>query len=95
MALKTTARRMAPSGHGHEHISYLWWQDEAGNAGVYTRDEMVVYIERNGVNSVWCPDRNPQKTGAWVHVNSNGLAKYVQTVADNRWSDNLLSLPVK
>lgn len=47
----------------------------------------------NGNNSVWCPDRNPKLTGAWVHVHSNGRIKYVQTVADGRKTDNLLSLP--
>lgn len=91
MALKTVARRMA-GGSGHEHIAYLWWESD-GSSGVYTRDQMVAYVDKNGTNSVWCPDRNPSKTGAWVHTNSNGRVRYVQTVADGRWSDNLLSLP--
>lgn len=97
--IKCTARRMA-GGTGHEHISYLWWDrvDESGTvleSGCDTRENMVGYIERNGNNSVWCPDRNPLLTGAWVHVHSNGRIKYVQTVADNRRTDNLLSLPEK
>ena len=54
---------------------------------------MVAYIEANGNESVWCPDRNPQLKGAWVHVHSNGRIKYVQTVSDGRKTDNLLSLP--
>ena len=92
MALKTTARRMT-GGPRHEHISYLWWEDGNGNAGVYTRDQMVAYVDKNGKESVWCPDRDPNKKGAWVHTNSNGHVRYVQTVADHRWTDNLLSLP--
>lgn len=97
--LKCIAKRLS-GGHGHEHISYLWWakyQDGLATPeqGVWTRDEMVTYIERNGNNSVWCPDRNPNLTGAWVHVHSNGRIKYVQTVADNRKTDNLLFLPDK
>ncbi|MEK2602919.1 DUF3892 domain-containing protein [Burkholderia arboris] len=58
-----------------------------------TRDQMVAYIERQGNDSVWCPDRNPQRQGAWVHVSHNQRTKYVQTVADGRWTDNLLALP--
>lgn len=91
--LKCVARRMA-GGTGHEHISHLW-REGNGQSGVYTRAEMVAYIERAGANSVWCPDRNPALTGAWVHVHSNGSVKYVQTVADGRRTDNLLYLPLK
>ena len=87
-------------GPGYEHISYLWWDrvDATGKvseSGCSTREQMVSYIERAGNNAVWCPDRNPQVKGAWVHVHSNGYTKYVQTVADGRKTDNLLSLPLK
>lgn len=92
--LKCVARRMA-GGTGHEHISHLWWESDSGANGVYTREQMVAYIEANGNNSVWCPDKNPALQGAWVHVHSNGRIKYVQTVADGRKTDNLLSLPEK
>lgn len=95
--IKCTARRMA-GGPSHEHISHLWWDsvEESGKviqSGYSTREQMVAYIEKNGTTSVWCPDRNPQIKGAWVHVQNNGRIKYVQTVADNLKSDNLLSLP--
>ena len=97
--IKCTARRMA-GGAAHEHISHLWWDrvEQAGKvleSGVCTREEMVAFIEKNGNASVWCPDRNPQLTGSWVHVHSNGRINYVQTVADSRKTDNLLSLPQK
>lgn len=97
--IKCTARRMA-GGTGHEHISHLWWDQiddskKVVQSGVNTREEMVAFIEKNGNNSVWCPDRNPQIQGAWVHVHSNGRIKYVQTVADGRKTDNLLALPQK
>jgi len=94
--IKCIARRMA-GGSGHEHISDLKWQRvDGGNvqeSGQCTRQQMVEYIEKNGNESVWCPDRNPNLHGAWVHVHSNGHIKYVQTVADGRKTDNLLSLP--
>lgn len=92
--LKCVARRME-GGQGHEHIAYLWWVDDSGLNDVYTREQMVAHIEKNGNNSVWCPDKNPNAQGAWVHVHSNGRIKYVQTVADNRKTDNLLSLPLR
>jgi hypothetical protein len=95
--LKCVAKRMA-GGPGHDHISILWWVRyengiSIGAEGWSTREQMVDYIEQNGNYSVWCPDRNPQLTGAWVHVHSNGRIKYVQTLADGRKTDNLLSLP--
>ena len=97
--IKCTAKRMA-GGSGHEHISLLWWVRhdngvDVGSESYSTRDQMVEYIEKNGNNSVWCPDRNPNLQGAWVHVHSNGRIKYVQTVADGRKTDNLLALPDK
>jgi hypothetical protein len=94
MSLRCTARRME-GGSGHEHISYLWYVNDSGTEGVYSRDQMVAYIEQNGNNSVWCPDKNPNLKGAWVHVHNNGRIKYVQTVADGRKTDNLLSLPTR
>lgn len=92
MTLRTTARRMT-GGSSHEHIAYLWWQSENGNTGVFTREQMVAFVDANGTNSAWCPDRDPRKQGAWVHTNSNGRVRYVQTAADGRWTDNLLALP--
>jgi hypothetical protein len=97
--IKCTARRMA-GGRGHEHISQLWWsQVDASNtvisSGVNTREEMVAFIEKYGNTSVWCPDTTSSSVWAWVHVHSNGHIKYLQTVADNRKTDNLLSLPEK
>lgn len=99
ITLKCVARRME-GGHGHEHIAYLWWvkmidSKQSNESGYFTREQMVAYIEKNGTNSVWCPDRNPNIPGAWVHVHSNGRIKYVQTVADGRKTDNLLSLPLR
>ncbi|WP_079218466.1 DUF3892 domain-containing protein [Herbaspirillum robiniae] len=97
--IKCVARRMA-GGNGHEHISHLWWQqvDDSGrvlSSGDNTREQMVAYIEKHGDHSVWCPDRNPAVQGAWVRVHNNGRIKYVQTVADGRTTDNLLSLPLR
>ncbi len=93
MAIICTAKRLE-GGQGHEHISLIWWRDSATNKeGYSTRASMVDFVEKHGNNSVFCPDRNPALKGAWVHVQSNGRIKYVQTFADGRKTDNLLSLP--
>jgi hypothetical protein len=97
--IKCVAKRMSGE-QGHEHIAILWWVKfidgkETNENGNSTREQMVEYIEKNGNNIVWCPDKNPNLTGAWVHVHNNGRIKYVQTVADGRKTDNLLSLPNK
>lgn len=93
MAIKTIAREMS-GGEEHEHIAWLKWKNTSTNAtGWSTRAAMVAYVEENGNEAVWCPDKDPKKNGAWIHVNHNDRTKYVQTVADGRWSDNLLSLP--
>jgi hypothetical protein len=95
---KCTARRMA-GGSGHEHIAHLWWVKLVNGkeelAGDSTREALVDFIEKNGPEIVFCPDRDPKKNGAWVHVQHNGRIKYLQTEADGRKTDNLLSLPEK
>jgi len=93
MALKCTSRRMS-GGNGHEHIVALGWvQDGPGQSGMMSIHEMVAYIDRNGNSAVWCPDQTGGPS-AWVHVNSNGVQRYVQTFADGRWTNNLLALPL-
>jgi len=85
--------RVMAGGQGHEHIASLDWRnDETGATGHSTRAEFVAYIRANGNNSVWCPDRIGGPS-AWVHINNNGQVEYVQTFADGRWTNNLLSLP--
>ncbi len=97
VTFKCVAKRMS-GGQGHEHITNLWWikcvdGKDTAESGNSTREQMVEFIEKNGNTKVWCPDKNPKLNGAWVHVHNNGRIKYVQTVADGRKSDNLLSLP--
>ena len=97
--IKCVARRME-GGAGHEHIAILWWlklggSNETNESGNSSREQMVEFVEKNGNEIVWCPDKNPNAQGAWVHVHSNGRIKYVQTVADGRKTDNLLALPLR
>lgn len=94
---KCVAKRMN-GGNGHEHISMLWWVklidgQETQEEGISSRDQMVQFIETHGPQWVWCPDRNPDRPGAWLRVHSKGRLKFVQTYVDEQLTDNLLFLP--
>lgn len=92
MAIKVTARHME-GGYGHEHIAAVkWLNDITGQTGESSREAMVKFVGEHVNQAVWCPDRHNSHVRAWVKVNSNGRIRYIQTVADDRWTDNLLSL---
>jgi hypothetical protein len=79
-------------GEGHEHISTLCWINEAtGESGVATRQQMVTFVGRNPACTVYTRDGHNNK--ACVVVRDNGRIKYVQTLADNVYTNNLLALP--
>ena len=92
MSVECTYRRMTAGGTTHEHIAGLGWK-QGQNQGYSTREQMVDYIEKNGTEAVFCPDLRGGPS-AWVHVFTRGGSKYLQTVADGRPTNNLLSLPL-
>ena len=79
----TKVRLIHPQG-GHEHISYLGNSD-----GMWAREQIVAWIEANQYGFYTQVDGRR----AEVKVRTNGYTKYVQTVADGYWTDNLLALP--
>ena len=92
MPVKCTYRKMN-GGSGHEHIAALGWiEDGTGKAGESTRDQIVAFIDQRGTNALYCPDQ-AGGSSAWVNVRTNGYVRYPQTVADGRWTNNLLALP--
>jgi hypothetical protein len=94
MAIQCLARRMASSGNGHEHIARIRWKDDAdGQVSDNTTAEMVAFVEEHGDESVYCPDKAGGKS-AWVHVRQIRGHKFLQTVTDGEYTNNLLSLPV-
>jgi hypothetical protein len=92
MALQITGiRKPGGRSNSHEAIShYRWRKDANGETGIDTRIDVISYLERNGEKAyvkvgnltAWCA----------IRTNEHGT-KYLQTHADNQWSDNLLSLP--
>lgn len=73
----------------YESISNLGWKAENGARGIASLKEMVAFIEQGGRAYT----RDAFNNVAWliVRVSARGN-KFVQTVADKRWTDNLLAL---
>lgn len=68
-----------------------WIEDGTGNTGVTTRLEMYDWIKyRNGV--AYVVDSRGNKAYVGARENARGT-KYLQTYADQVWTDNLLALP--
>lgn len=80
--------RLSTNGKGHEHITHLRWRDPATNQVSHsTREDMVVFIRNNGVVRV--QDGRGEVAVQVVEASP----PYVRTVADGRYTDNLLALP--
>lgn len=73
----------------HEAIQFLGWIDEQGNRNRTSRLEMVSYLERGNQAYV-----EAGGVRAYLYVRTSTLGnKFVQTIADSKYSNNLLSLP--
>jgi hypothetical protein len=75
----------------HEAINRYGWVDDANsnNKGRTNRSQMVEFIEEG--NSAYVTD-GINKAFCRVRQNKYGT-KFLQTVSDGKWSDNLLRLP--
>lgn len=83
-----------PSGdlqNPHEAISDYGWLDPSGNSDVSLRQVMVDWAKKAG-NRAFVKDSYGNKVYCEVRKNSNGT-EFLQTFADGKWTDNLLSLP--
>jgi hypothetical protein len=71
----------------HEGITHL------GGAGrKWTRDQVIASIEARS-NTFFVTDGQGRRADVKVVDPGGGRRKYVQTYADGRWTNNLLSLP--
>lgn len=83
-----------PSGdlqNPHEAISeYGWLNESTGETDVASREKMVDWVKSGGeayVKDVW-----GNIIECRLRVSVNGT-EFLQTVTDNKWTNNLLSLP--
>jgi hypothetical protein len=93
MAIRITAVRLV-DGHGHEHITHLWWTNPgSGAAGDNTRAAIVWWID-NEQGKAYVEDGQGNRADVLV-VTPRYADKYLRTYADGKWTDNLLALPRK
>jgi hypothetical protein len=88
MAYQCTGIQMSAGGSLHEHIAQIQYFD--GYSKWTTRAEMVAFVERGG--QAYVRDKKGDVAYLCVRVSASGV-KYVQTIADGIWSDNLPALP--
>jgi hypothetical protein len=91
MAVRITMVHMTPGGTLHSHIeSVRWVNDSTGSTGQISVPEMVDYIDnQNGKAYTW--DGHVRAEVHTVHPTQG--RPYIQTKADGRLTNNLLSLP--
>lgn len=92
MAVRIIAIRKDRGDHynPHEAISHYKWLNEQTNESKITdRPTMVDWVEGNGHAYV----RDTAGTVSCYVNTSRAGTKFLQTRADNRWTDNLLNLP--
>lgn len=75
----------------HEAIENYGWQNPGtGSSGISQRYQMVEWLE-NG-NHAYVQDANHNKAYCKVRVSAHGN-KFLQTIADGQFTNNLLNLP--
>ena len=80
--------RLSASGHSHEHITNVQWSQPAtGKTDSSTVAQMVEWIEKGNQAKV----TDGRNTVDVLVVNAT--PPHLRTVADGKYTDNLLSLP--
>lgn len=76
----------------HEAIRNFGWLNESTNqSGNSSLVEIIKFLEDG--NSAYVVDRYDISDKAYLMVREREGRRFVQTVADREWSDNLLQLP--
>jgi len=83
------AKRMEPNGTKHEHIDRLKFVYEDGSGQDAQKQKIIEWLESNPNNTAWCHD-GPRVVQVKV---VNDTPKYLRTVADGYYTNNLLALP--
>lgn len=88
MAVVVTGVRIPGFARTHEAITHFQWVDAAtGRGAIYDKAQMVAWVERGQQAYVASPFGKVR-----VHV-VNASPKYLRTVADGKWANNLVNLP--
>lgn len=86
----TAIRRQG--GQKHEHITEVQWRNTStGQTGQSTREAIVQWLSESRANQAVVAEAS-----RWVYVavrRPEGRAPYIQTHANQTWTDNLLTLP--
>jgi hypothetical protein len=91
MAIRITGiRKPGGAQNPHEAISYYRWkEDDEDNGAISPRSTVVGWLD-GGVEAY--VEDSQGKVDCRVNVSPAGT-RFLQTYADGRWTDNLLSLP--
>lgn len=94
MSIRITCITKSGGYHADPHhaISTLGWiNEQSGSTGNNTRLEIYDWIKnKNGVAYVRDSRGNSANVGTQEHANGT---RFLQTYADQVWTDNLLALP--
>lgn len=94
MSIRITCINKSGGYHADPHhaISDLGWiEDGTGKTGKNTRLVIYDWIKDQG-GQAYVLDAKGNRANVGARENSNGT-KYLQTYADQVWTDNLLALP--
>ena len=91
MSIQITRTELADGCSTHQHIVSLWWTERStGKTGIWTRAELVAWIE-DKKGQAYTEDAAGHRADVAVRTPEQG-EKYVQTHADGVWTNNLLAL---
>lgn len=93
MAIRITCINKSGGWHDDPHhaISNLGWANDAnGNTGKSTRLEIYDWLKKDKSNQAYVKDGRGNTAYLYPREHTNGT-KFVQTYADNKWTDNLLA----
>jgi Protein of unknown function (DUF3892) len=94
MAIRITCINKSGGYHADPHhaISHVGWvEDGTGKTGKSSRIEIYEWIKSQG-GVAYVQDSRNNKAGVGTRENTDGT-KFLQTYADQVWTDNLLALP--
>lgn len=89
MSIQITHIRKPDPNSPHEAISHYGCPKNDGTLGKYERESFIKWLKENKTDA-YVSDGSLR---AWCEIRSNGHINYLQTYADGKWSNNLLSLP--